>query len=400
VTGIVAATAWVVMLALFAVGLALAVATRGIDVMAGQPPLLEQLAFFDPVLFAYGTVGTLLAARRPRNPIGWLFVISALCGTAAMVCAGYNVATRGTPDTLGPYVNWIGRQLGNGMFVPMLLVLPLFPTGTLRSGLVRLAVVLVLASAVLQAVAQGLFVQEFGESGTTNPFAIQGLAALYLPAQIGASITFAVGLLASIASLVVGYRGGGRIERLQMRWLLYAAFLTAAAVAAQLILVVLGERVDPMFANLGFIVFLFALGAIPISVGLAILRYRLYDIDLLIKRTLVYGATTVALAATFWIGILALQRLLNPVTSGSEIAIAASTLVSLALFQPIRRRVQDAVDRRFDRSRYDAAHLLDGFADRLRDEVDLEEVHSDLMRAIRDSMQPAHASLWLRGGRL
>src|SRR6476660_4758741 len=126
-----------------------------------------------------------------------------------------------------------------------------------------------------------------------------------------------------------------------------------------------------------------ALDLIPISVAVAILRYRLYDIDLLIKRTIVYGASTAAIAALFWIGLLALQRLLSTVTSGSELAIAASTLVSLALFQPVRRRVQNAVDRRFDRTRYSAARTVDAFADVLRDEVDLDEVRADLIGSVQ-----------------
>jgi hypothetical protein len=138
--------------------------------------------------------------------------------------------------------------------------------------------------------------------------------------------------------------------------------------------------------------------SVPVAAGIAVLRYRLYDIDLLINRTLVYGATSAAIAATFFIGIVALQALLRPLTAGSELAIAASTLVSFALFQPIRRWVQDAVDRRFDRSRYDAARTLDLFADRLRDEVDLDALREDLLASVRATMAPTHTSLWLRDG--
>jgi hypothetical protein len=139
-----------------------------------------------------------------------------------------------------------------------------------------------------------------------------------------------------------------------------------------------------------------SLASIPVWLAIAILRHRLYDIDPLIKRTIVYGATTAAIAATFWVGILALQRVVSPVTSGSELAIAASTLLSLALFQPIRRRIQVAVDRRFDRSRYDAGHTVDSFAERLRDEVDLDQVRGDLIGSVQETMAPAHTSLWLR----
>jgi hypothetical protein len=143
-------------------------------------------------------------------------------------------------------------------------------------------------------------------------------------------------------------------------------------------------------------VFVVGVLSLPIAVAIAIFRYRLYDIDVLINRTVVYGATSAAIAATFFLGIVALQAVLRPLTSGSELAIAASTLVSFALFQPIRRRVQDGVNRRFDRSRYDAVRTLDTFADDLRDEVDLDALRSELIGAVSRTMSPAHASLWLR----
>jgi hypothetical protein len=147
-------------------------------------------------------------------------------------------------------------------------------------------------------------------------------------------------------------------------------------------------------AGLGPAIALLAIDLIPISVAIAILRYRLYDIDLLIKRTLVYGATTAAIGVSFFVGLVALQAGLRPLTSGSEVAVAASTLFSFALFQPIRRRVQDAVNRRFDRARYNAARTVDSFAD--RDEVDLIELRADLLGEVQLTMAPAHVSLWLR----
>jgi ABC-type methionine transport system permease subunit len=135
---------------------------------------------------------------------------------------------------------------------------------------------------------------------------------------------------------------------------------------------------------------------IPISVAIAILRDRLYDIDVLINRTIVYGATSAAIAFTFFLGLVALQPLLRPITNGSDLGVAAATLISFALFQPIRRRVQDAVNRRFDRSRYNAARTVDAFADQLRDEVNIDELRADLLGAVHLTMAPTHASLWLR----
>ena len=139
-----------------------------------------------------------------------------------------------------------------------------------------------------------------------------------------------------------------------------------------------------------------SVAAIPIAIGIAVLRYRLYDIDVLINRTLVYGLTTGGIAAVFFGGIVVLQTLLRPFTTGSEIAVAASTLFTVALLQPLRSRIQQAVDHRFYRSRYDAARTIDGFAEELRDEVDLDAVRTHLLGAVGQTMSPAHASLWLR----
>ena len=139
-----------------------------------------------------------------------------------------------------------------------------------------------------------------------------------------------------------------------------------------------------------------AISVLPLAVAAAILRQGLYDIDLVIERTLVYGVTTAAIAAAFFGGIVVLQTLLRPFTGGSEIAVAGSTLASFALFQPLRRRIQRAVDRRFYRSRYDAERTLDDFSVRLRDEVDLDAVGAELVDAAQRTVQPAHASVWLR----
>jgi hypothetical protein len=157
-----------------------------------------------------------------------------------------------------------------------------------------------------------------------------------------------------------------------------------------------GVTVDPVVPYLGRIGAAVGFSIVPVVIGIAILRYRLYEIDLLIKRTVVYATTSGAVATVFLLGVLGLQGILRPLTAGSDLAIAASTLVSFALFQPIRRRIQDAVNRRFDRSRYDTARTLEAFADQLRDEVDLDAVRGDLLGVVRQTMAPAHTSLWLR----
>jgi hypothetical protein len=197
------------------------------------------------------------------------------------------------------------------------------------------------------------------------------------------------------------------VQRQQSRVLMW--FLSLGVIVAILVGIVAlviaanADLLSPALADrlneITFVVFPALFAFIPISLMVVLLRYRLWDIGLLINRGLVYGATTAAIAATFFVGIVALQTLLRPLTSGSELAVAASTLASFALFQPIRRAIQSAVDRRFDRSRYNTARMLDGFADQLRDEVDLDALRADLLGAVSRTMAPTHASLWLRGGR-
>jgi hypothetical protein len=217
-----------------------------------------------------------------------------------------------------------------------------------------------------------------------------------------AGVADAVGPLLGVAfvvaagSVLARVRRAHGLERQQLKWFGYAGGIVGFAVLALLAMEIVRPLVGDPLGPFPWVAFVLSFNAIPIAAAIAILRYRLYDIDLLIKRSVVYGATSAALAVTFFIGIIALQPALRPLTSGSELAVAASTLAAFALFQPIRRRVQDAVDRRFDRSRYDAARTLDAFADRLRDEVDLDALRGELLGAVRTTMAPAHASLWLR----
>lgn len=218
----------------------------------------------------------------------------------------------------------------------------------------------------------------------TNPFgAIDGYAIMY-PAMAG----LAAACVAASASLFVRYRRSRGVERQQLKWFAFEAIILAVAVTVGSF-----DQVDKWAA-----VFLIAAIALaPILIGIAIFRYHLYDIDIIINRAIVYGLTTAAIAASFFLGIVVLQAPLRAVTGGSEIAVAGSTLACFALFQPLRRRIQETVDRRFYRSRYDAVRILDTFSARLRDEVDLDAVRSDLVEAVRDTVQPVYASIWLRG---
>jgi len=232
-----------------------------------------------------------------------------------------------------------------------------------------------------------------------NPFGWREGARLL---DVALVIPFALGLTSfalGASALRTRYRSANDLERQQLKWLLGGMVLWATTytiITPTFFSDAFGVVVEPVVPYLGRLGAAVGFSIVPVVIGIAILRYRLYEIDMLIKRTVVYATTSGAVAAVFLLGILALQGILRPLTSGSELAIAASTLVSFALFQPIRRRIQDAVNRRFDRSRYDTARMLEAFADRLRDEVDLDALRADLMGAVRETMAPAHASLWLR----
>jgi hypothetical protein len=200
--------------------------------------------------------------------------------------------------------------------------------------------------------------------------------------------------MASIASLVFRYRHGRYDERQQLKWLTYAAGLVGLTAIA---LAVVEATVSWDTTELSNSVVSGSLATVPLAIGVAILRYGLYDVDLVINRTLVYGALTATLAAAYLGTVLLLQLALSPLTEQSDLAIAGSTLAVAALFRPARRRIQELVDRRFFRHKYDAALTLERFGARLRDEVDLDALGGDLRRVVSDTMQPAHVSLWLRG---
>jgi hypothetical protein len=339
------------------------------------------------LMLEYVAVGAYLAFRQPHHPIGWILAVPLLLMAADGVAGDYaEYAAVATPGGLpaGADVGDAARAFG-GLWVGLIFAptfgLLFFPDGKLASPRWRWVAWLAAASIVSEAVISTLQTLRPG----SVPHALQSAASYILVATI----------LMSASSIVVRFRRARGIERLQLKWIAMGAAVLALSLAAFPVM----ERVAPEFLDrmhLGNIVFPITWSAIPLSIAIAVLRYHLYDIDLLINRTLVYGATTAAIAATFWVGILALQAVLGPLTSGSELAVAASTLVSFTLFQPIRKRVQDAVDHRFDRSRYDAARTLERFADQLREEVDLDTLRADLIGAVRQTMSPAHASVWLR----
>ena len=339
---------------------------------------------------AFASVGALVASARPGNAIGWLLCGTGVLAGAELVSSQYAIyglltdpGSLPRPELGAWLYGWTGflAACATATFVLML-----FPDGRLPSPAWRplpwlTSIGIVVAAASLAFWPGPLLLTPYvenplGFAAASDVVVFTGLLGLGL--VLGATVL-------SVASLALRYRRARGIERQQIKWIAYAAGMHAVAFAVLMLQITSEAALVVLMAS-----------TIPIATGIAILRHRLYDIDVLIKRTVVYGGTSAAIALVFFASILALQAVLRPLTAGSELAIAASTLGSLALFQPIRRRIQDAVNRRFDRSRYDASFAFDAFADQLRDEVDLDEVRADLIGAVRQTMAPAHASLWLR----
>jgi phage terminase large subunit-like protein len=348
---------------------------------------------FESIAFAsIAVVGGFVAARRPRNPVGWLFSGLAFSWSLGLLASAlYWHFAFGNPryPTEVNLLAW----LPSWTYIPALgpaaiLTMLLFPTGAPPSPRWRpvgwIALGAGLVATLSRALAPGALTSaDF--AWVDNPLAIHGLG---LAAVADASFVICI-LMAplAVASLVVRYRRSQGVERLQLKWVTTAFCIAVAAIAATLPL-----------NDAGWPVLLAGLLLISGAVGVALLRYRLYDIDVVINRALVYGALTATLAATYVGSVLLLQLALSGITSGSDLAIAVSTLAVAAAFRPARTRIQEGVDQRFYRRRYDAQLTLEEFSTRLRDQVDLAALDAELRSVVAETMQPAHVSLWLREG--
>ena len=337
---------------------------------------------------ASALVGGLVASRRPGNAVGWFFLGAAACFASTGVAAEY--------VALGLAGGWVMAWLLSWLWLPSIMLLlcfvPLyFPDGRLVSRRWRWLVRFALAFSVGTAAFSALKPGEIQEEGVVNPLGIEALRPFLDLLEAFVFGPYIVLLFAAAVSLVVRFRRSGSVERQQIKWLALAAvaipvwFLTNAPVQA---------AAPDLFLVLDTFVFSFL---IPLAAGTAILRYRLYDIDVIINRTLVYAALTVALALVYFGSVVGLQYVFRALGGGeSSLAIVASTLVIAALFGPLRRRIQAFIDRAFYRKKYDAKETLSGFGSRLRDETDLDRLGDDLVTVVRETVQPEYASLWLR----
>jgi hypothetical protein len=350
------------------------------------------------ITVGFSTVGAVIAPRLPpQNPIGWVFCAIGLLIGVTHFSAQYAIYTLlAAPSSLpvGEAVAWIltwvwipGLGLSTFQFL-------LFPDGRLPSRRWRwfawFSLLLIIVGMIWQAFAPGL-VQGGDAGGIYNPLGVEGLPNVEKQIQ---TLLFVL-MLISAASLFVRLVRASGVERQQLKWFAYVSALSASGV---ILTYTISEAIGSVWLRwAGEVIIIAALLGTPIAMGIAILRYRLYEIDLIINRTLVYGSLTAILAALYFGGIVLLQRLFVALTGEkSTLAVVASTLVIAALFTPLRRRIQSFIDRRFYRRKYDAAKTLEAFSAKLRDETDLEALNSELVGVVRKTMQPAHVSLWLR----
>ena len=355
------------------------------------------------IAVGYSVIGAIIASRLPSHPIGWLCCaigVMAAVETFSSEYAIYALLAHSKPLLGGNVTAWLSIWVWILMFGFIVYLLLLFPTGRLPSNRWRpfawLSAALTFMAAILMAFSSNVVLDTLGPSGKgrislPNPLGAEGLPNLYLPVQ---TFVLALGLVAA-ASVVVGRRDARGVERQQIKWLLYAgAIFFVGNVLKNTVFSPLGEVSWGLWVGY-LLVGVGGLGG-SIAIGIAILRYRLYEIDLIINRTLVYGSLTVTLIALYFGGIVLLQRVFVALTGEkSTLAVVASTLVIAALFNPLRRQVQAFVDRRFYRRKYDAAKTLETFTAKLRDETDLDALNADLVGVVNETMQPAHVSLWL-----
>ena len=343
---------------------------------------------------ASAVTGAVVATRVPRNPVGWIILAMGL-GVGVLLAFG-SYGELGTSTSRGPlpldeYALWLSTWAGIPLFFGLTgFLLMLFPTGRLLSRRWRLPAWAFGATVAVATVGYALSSEPMA-SDVPNPVAPGDSAADFVQTVNDVTDILALpGLGTAVLALVLRLRRSRGVERLQLKWFTYAAAIAGAG-----LMVTVTSR--GAVADVGFFFGLFGVALMPVLAGLAILRYRLYDIDVVINRTLVYAALTTTLVGTYVGSVLFLQLALSPLTEESDLAIAGSTLAVAALFRPARARIQELVDRRFYRRRYDAARTLQAFGTRMRDEVALDAMSDELRSVVGHTLQPSHLSLWLRG---
>jgi len=375
----------------------------GLREEAGLIGIIET-ALLNVGLGAFAVVGALLVVRRSANPIGWIMVAIAFMLSVCLpggYYATYVMLTRGQPAPLAVFGAWIFNCFWFLLLALTFVYLPLlFPDGRLLSR--RWLPVAVLAGippiivVLRRALVDTIPVNEAPGHKIDNPIGIEGLGGVEnLPVNGVLNAIFFVGFAGVVASVVVRFRRSRGVERQQMKW--FTSAIVVLLGGSLIFGAASGLTGVRWLEDVGFVFSMVGLASLPATVGIAILRYRLYGIDLIVNRALVYGPITAMLVLCYLGAVVSLQAAFRTLTGQeSTLAVVASTLAIAALFNPLRRRVQGFVDRRFYRRKYNAAKILAAFNARLRDETDLGILREDLTGVVKETMQPSHVSLWLR----
>ena len=350
---------------------------------------------------SFSSVGAVIAIRRPGNSVGWIFLLGGFCNSLnafSLEYASYALLTQPGRWPFGPFFAWLSTWIfAPGFVASFPLALLLFPTGRPPSPRWRpllwlISVGLILA-VIPMAVASwsprgpALIIGNIWESG-----AVGGLAVMLQRAGV---VTIIACILASVVSIGVRFRNAAGEERQQLKWIVYAGVLTFVVTITASPAAIF--ELPGFAADLASILATLALPSIPVAAGIAILKHRLYDIDVVINRTLVYAVLTVSLILIYVGCVVTLQYVFRLVSGeGSQLVIVASTLAIAALFNPLRRRIQNVVDRCLYRRKYDATRVLEGFSARLRDETNLDDLNENLASAVLETVRPEYVSLWLR----
>jgi hypothetical protein len=348
------------------------------------------------VYITFATVGAVVAHRRPRHPIGWMFLVAGLLFCLAELghAYGHHALLAGEGSSLGEWAVWLSLAAFVPAFFAMVFFLPLvLPDGRLPSPRWRAVAWLggvVIASQTLAEVLRPGPISSFPE--VNNP-AGAGFAAPFVEILGASEMLLPLLLVSAIVALVTRFVRASGPTRQQLKWVgFFAALLLAFIPLNEFVF----RGADGFLGLLGGAMFVLAFSGLPVGIAIAVLRYRLYDIDRIISRTVAYALILGVLAASYAGLVVGLQQLTRPLTGGTDLAVAASTLAVAAAFRPVSRRIRDLVDRRFNRSRYDAQRTIDEYTTRLRNELDLDLMASELQEVVRRTMQPERVGVWIR----
>ncbi len=389
--------------------LAVTVATLALRIIGGAPPVPNRFSMGDTAATAVGvlqvataSVAALILVRIPRHRVGWLLMATgAFYAVSILAGVGAFAAVAAGPDALAiaEWCGWLAFVTSTISGITIFAIPFVFPDG--RPASRRVARLLAVFAAPALVLVLALTLQPgpgYLLTSLDNPIGIGPDILGTLPTTVLAAIGASVGAVMALAgaSVVARFRRSRGVERQQLKWFVGATILMTVALGVTSWIGFVAN--DARGVEWPLVAYALAATTVPISIGIAILRYRLYAIDRIISRTLSYGVITAVLLVVFVLIVVGLQALLASITDGQAIPVAVSTIVVFALFQPLRRRVQEAIDRRFNRARYDAERTQAAFAARLRDNVDLDSLGAEVRMVVTATMAPASVGLWLRPG--